>query len=77
MIRETEVTLTQTELTQILILATEFVRRDIKGYNNPDFYRTERTRQIWLRNCDSIILKMDKALDHCLVADEPLISSAV
>lgn len=69
MITETQVTLTQTELTQILILCTEFVRREMRGVPT-DIYRTNHTRQIWLRNCDSIIRKADNALNHCLVADE-------
>lgn len=72
MINETQVTLTQSELTSILILATEFIRRDKAGIHTSDTYRTERTRQIWLNNCNSIVRKMDNAFNHCLVAGETL-----
>lgn len=71
MITETQVTLTQSELTSILILCTEFVRRDSQGIKS-DMHRTERTRQIWLNNCNSLIMKADNALNHCLVSNEPI-----
>lgn len=70
MISETQVTLTQSELTSILILATEFLRRDKAGIHQNDTYRTEHTRQIWLNNCNSIVMKADQALNYCIVADE-------
>lgn len=70
MIHETQVTLTQSELTSILILCTEFVRRDAQGVPT-NTYRTEHTRQIWLKNCNALIMKMDNALNHCLITNEP------
>ena len=70
MITETQVTLTQSELTSILILATEFIRRDAQGIKT-DTYRTEHTRQIWLNNCHRIISKADNALNYCLITNEP------
>jgi len=70
MITTTQVTLTQSELTSILILATEFLRRDKAGIHQNDTYRTEHTRQIWLNNCNSLVRKADNALNHCLTADE-------
>lgn len=72
MIHATQVTLTQSELTSILILATEFLRRESQGINMGDTYRTEHTRQIWLKNCHSLIAKTDNALNYCLIADEPI-----
>jgi hypothetical protein len=69
MIHETQVTLTQTELTTIQILCTEFIRRDAQGIHS-DLHKTERTRQIWLTSCGSIVAKTNNALTHCLVTNE-------
>ena len=69
MITETQVTLTQSELTTILILCTEFLRRESQGIRT-DMYRTNRTREIWLNNCNALVMKADNAMNQCLLANE-------
>jgi len=66
MLNETQVTLTQGELTQILILCSEFVRRNAV-LRQTDLKAPSAHLDIWLRNCNSIIAKTDKALALCMV----------
>jgi len=65
MVHATTITLTQTELTSIVILASEFVRRELAGINKGDLYQTDHTRKIWVDTCKSILLKSNKAIAEC------------
>ena len=64
MCNETQVTLTQTELTTILTLSSEYVRRDALMSINDRL--PDKIRKIWLENCNSIIRKTNVALNDIL-----------
>lgn len=67
MLEQTEITFTASEINAILILATERAEREEQGAVKHLF---GKSKTIWLRDCKAIITKADKALTHCICAED-------
>jgi hypothetical protein len=66
MIPQTTITLTQSELSVLLILTTE--RLELEQANRIK-HMTDNIRQYWLKDCKTALAKIDQAFTHCLVTD--------
>ena len=66
MIPQTTITLTQSELSVLLILTKE--RLELEQAERIK-HMTAKIRQYWLNDCKTALDKIDKAFTHCLVTD--------
>ena len=69
-----QVSLSPLELNSMIILATEWLRRDAKGIHTNESEHTQRNRQLWLKACNGIVCKASDALNECILAGEMVYS---